>query len=130
MARQKADCTLNAVELYYSKYDPNLGLKEVQDMIDFRKNEDPGFDPLSKEWWSLGPAGCSYTLISMCIKEDLQQTAGELALRLAKEKQIPYTSTAYVVALLRQNGRLYYFDGDKSICFWKPKVVIKARKFA
>lgn len=130
MARQKVDHTLNAVELYYSKYDPNLGQKEVQEMVDFRKNEDPGFDPMSKNWWSLGPSGCNYALISMCIKEDLQQTAGELALRLVNEKQIPYASAAYVVAWLRQNGKLYYFDSDKCIHLWKPKVVIKARRYA
>lgn len=127
MAKRKVDCALNAVELYYSKYDPNVGQKEVQEMIDFRKKDDPEFDPVSKDWWSLGPSGCSYALISMCIKENLHQAANELALRLSNEKHVPYTSAAYVVAWLRDHKRLYYFDSEKNLHFWEPTVVMRNR---
>lgn len=129
MAKKKETATeLNAVELYYHNYDPNLTDKSVKEMMDFRKNEDPAFDPLSKDWWSLGPMGCSYALISLCIKDDLHQTAEELAYRLAQEKKIPFTAAAYVVSKLRNEGRLFFYDNDYCIHIWEPKVVVGGRQ--
>lgn len=128
MAKRKVVPTeLNAVELYYREYDPNLSDKGIREMVEFRKKEDPAFDPMTKDWWSLSPAGCSFALISLCIKDDLQQTASDLAFRLAQEKKIPFTSAAYVVHYLRKKGKLYFYDNDLYIHIWEPRVVVGGR---
>lgn len=124
MAKKENNSAMNPVELFYSKYDPNLRTSGIREMLNARKKDDSAFNPISKNWWNLGPGGCSYALISMCIKENLQQTASELALRLSEEKNIPFTAAAYVVWLLREKKRLFYYDAEQCICLWEPKVVI------
>lgn len=128
--KTKPETKLNSVELYCREYDPNLSDKSIREMVAFRRKENPAFDPVAKHWWSLGPMGCSYAMISLCIKEDFQQTASDLAYRLAENKKIPFTATAYVVSLLRKKGRLYFYDDDQCVHLWEPRVVVGNRSRA
>ena len=66
----------------------------------------------------------SLSLISCCIKDDLQQTLGELALRVSFVRKLPFLEVARHLAELRKNNKLGYFQelstGDMYYKHWHP----------
>ena len=74
--------------------------------------------------WALdfyNPAGNrSFALISMCIKDNLNQSIDELALRVAKQKSVSPASAMQVLLDLKERGLLGYYD-DKTLHFIKWK---------
>lgn len=123
-AYETEQMAMNGVELYCSNYDPNLSEKSIREMVELRKRENPEYSPIQEGSWNMKPGSISYALISLCIKDDPQQTAGELAVRLATEKKISFTSAAYVVWFLREKNRLYFYDNNYSIHLWTPRIFI------
>ena len=125
----KQPVPLNPLEEYVLHHDPNLSDKNIKDMVALRKKENPDFVEIDPMEWNLRPEGASYALISMLIKEDLEQTAAQLAEALMSEKKVSFTSAAFVVNKLRKTKHLFFytpdFNGDYIIHLWHPKVVIK-----
>lgn len=72
--------------------------------------------------WSLdfyNPAGnMSFALISMCIKEDFEQSIEQLALRLSIWKMRPPRECLSVLRRLRRSGKLGYYDKDHVFRTW------------
>lgn len=66
----------------------------------------------------------SLSLISCCIKDDLQQTLGELALRVAFVRKLPFLEVARHLVELRRDNKLGYFQelssGDMYYKHWHP----------
>lgn len=66
--------------------------------------------------WSLNfynPArNTTYALISMCIKDDFDQSLPELARRLAKYKNRPFRECLTIIRELQASGKLGYYDDD------------------
>ena len=74
--------------------------------------------------WALdfhNPAGNrTFALISMCIKDDFNQSIEELAFRIATHKSVSPASAMKVLLLLREQGHLGYYD-NKTLHFIKWK---------
>lgn len=66
----------------------------------------------------------SLSLISCCIKDDLQQTLGELALRVAFVRKLPFLEVARHLTELRRDDKLGYFQelssGEMYYKHWHP----------
>ena len=60
--------------------------------------------------WKVGELEITTALISMCIKEDLNQTLVELASRVAVGKCRPLGETLAVLRELEEKGDLGYYD--------------------
>lgn len=54
----------------------------------------------------------TFALISMCIKEDFEQTVEQLALRLSVAKCRPPMECLTVLRHLQQRGKLGYYDSE------------------
>ena len=59
--------------------------------------------------WKVGELEITTALISMCIKEDLNQTLEELASRVAVDKCRPLGESLAVLRELEEKGRLGYY---------------------
>lgn len=74
--------------------------------------------------WALdfyNPAGNrTFALISMCIKDDFDQSIAELALRVAAYKSVSPAKAQEVLLHLKKRGQLGYYD-DKTLHFVKWK---------
>lgn len=79
--------------------------------------------------WKVGELEITTALISMCIKEDLNQTLEELASRVAVDKCRPLGESLAVLRELEEKGRLGYYNnlGTEWIP-WKPKKERKRKK--
>lgn len=68
----------------------------------------------------------SLVLLSMCIREDLKQTLGELALRVMYVKGVPYLEAARHVVALYKERKLGFFTtsaiGEFVFHFWEPSL--------
>lgn len=66
----------------------------------------------------------SLVLISCCIKDDIDQTLGELALRVAFIRKLPFLEVARHLVELRRENKLGYFkttsEGDFYYAHWYP----------
>jgi len=60
----------------------------------------------------------TYALISMCIKEDFEQSLEKLALRLSTEKGVHPTECLSVLLDLREAGRLGCYDDSLIFRMW------------
>ena len=58
----------------------------------------------------------TFALISMCIKEDFNQSIEQLALRVAAYKSVSPTLALKVLSYLSASGKLGYYD-DKTLSF-------------
>ena len=79
--------------------------------------------------WKVGELEITTALISMCIKEDLNQTLTELASRVAVDKCRPLGESLAVLQELQEQGRLGYYNnlGTEWIP-WEAKKERKKRK--
>ena len=57
----------------------------------------------------------SFALISMCIKEDPDQSLEQLALRLSTNKRRPPSECLKILKILRERGKLGYYDDSSRI---------------
>ncbi len=78
--------------------------------------------------WALdfyNPAGNrSFALISMCIKDNPEQSIEELALRVAKHKSVSPASALEVLLNLKERGQLGYYDNiTRHFIKWKETEV-------
>ena len=119
-ARREQAMHLLAMERFCREYSPDLPDEDVAKMSYERTRFFPGYDPREPELWSFAPNGTSWALISVCIKEDPNQSYAALANRLAQTKSMSYTGAAYMVATLRNEGRLAYYDDLHDLQPWKP----------
>lgn len=77
--------------------------------------------------WSLNfyepDKNITYAVISMCIKEDPDQTFDELCQRVSKAKCRPVSECKKILNRLRECGKLGYYD-DYSLlfCTWKGAI--------
>ena len=79
--------------------------------------------------WKVGELEVTTALISMCIKEDLNQTLTELASRVAVDKCRPLGESLAVLRELESRGRLgYYEDIGMTWVPWEPKTERKRKK--
>ena len=79
--------------------------------------------------WKVRELEITTALISMCIKEDLNQTLTELASRVAVDKCRPLGESLAVLRELEEQGRLgYYNDFGTDWIPWKAKKERKRRK--
>ena len=62
--------------------------------------------------WKVGELEITTALISMCIKEDLNQTLVELASRVAVDKCRPLGESLAVLRELEEQRRLGYYDNS------------------
>ena len=70
-------------------------------------------------------ANRTFALISMCIKDDFQQSIEELALRVAKYKSVSQASALKVLLYLKKRGLLGYYDNiTLHFLKWKETEVI------
>lgn len=110
----------------------NISTKELDRIIDEilslgtekSKKREPGKPGRRKKErspvWALrfsNPEGNrTFALISMCIKEDPDQSMHQLALRLSAYKSRPPAECLEVITLLREKGQLGYYD-DATLMF-------------
>lgn len=100
--------------------------RAINDILDIKVNtmkKKRGRNRKSKpEIWSLdffNPSNNrTYALISMCIKEDFDQSIEQLALRLAADKCRKPTECLSVLRRLRKSGRLGYYDESRVFRMW------------
>lgn len=118
--RKEQSMQMLAMERFCREYSPNLPDEDVAKMIYERKQFFPEYDPKEPEVWDFRPHGMSYALISMCIKDDPNQSYAALANRLAQAKSMSYTGAAYMVATLRNKHRLSYYDAYYRLHPWAP----------
>lgn len=109
---------INLTERIYMRISPTLSENAVSKMLASRREEDPNFN--AKQYFDLRKSSITWTHIAMCIKDNLDQSLGELALRLCLNKNIPYTAAAVMVRILDQEGLLYYFDLSYRPHKWTP----------
>ena len=75
--------------------------------------------------WAVDPGdpnnNSTLAVISMCIKEDMDQTLEELAERVKKCKRRPVDECLAVLKELKEKGHLGYFiwDGKSGFCYKK-----------
>lgn len=60
----------------------------------------------------------TFALISMCIKEDFEQSLEQLALRVAINKGRPPMEALTVLRSLKEQGMLGYYDSDHVFRRW------------
>lgn len=60
----------------------------------------------------------TFALISMCIKEDFEQSMEELALKVAINKGRPPMEALAVLRSLKESGMLGYYDSDYVFRRW------------
>ena len=79
--------------------------------------------------WKVRELEITTALISMCIKENLNQTLTELASRVAVDKCRPLGESLAVLRELEEKGKLGYYNnlGTEWIP-WKPKKERKKKK--
>ena len=63
----------------------------------------------------------SFALISMCIKENPDQSLSELALRLSAYKSRPPRECLTVLGRLEECGKLGYYDENRIFRAWKSE---------
>ncbi len=79
--------------------------------------------------WKVGELEITTALISMCIKENLNQTLTELASRVAVDKCRPLGESLAVLRELEEKGRLGYYNNlGMDWIPWEPKKERKKRK--
>lgn len=79
--------------------------------------------------WKVGEMEITTALISMCIKEDLNQTLTELASRVAVDKCRPLGESLAVLRELEEQGKLgYYNDFGTDWIPWEANKERKKRK--
>ncbi len=96
--------------------------REICDIFGITPTKEPlpkprkrGRRPLEKPpIWSLNfyepTKNITYALISMCIKEDFDQSMDELATRVSKCKGRPKAECLKVLHEIRDSGKLGYYD--------------------
>lgn len=96
--------------------------REINDILGIAPEGKPpvspqrrGRPPLKKQpVWSLDfyepTRNITYAVISMCIKEDLEQSLDELATRLSRCKERPRSECLRVLRELSLCGKLGYYD--------------------
>lgn len=57
----------------------------------------------------------TFALISMCIKEDFEQSIEQLALRLSAYKYVPPSECLEVLIGLKNSGKLGYYDDNNKL---------------
>lgn len=57
----------------------------------------------------------TFALISMCIKEDFEQSIEQLALRLSAYKYVPPAECLEVLIELKNSGKLGYYDDNNKL---------------
>lgn len=60
----------------------------------------------------------TFALISMCIKDDFNQSIRQLALRLSVYKSRPPMECLNILRMLKNAGRLGYYDSDRVFRTW------------
>lgn len=61
--------------------------------------------------WDFRPMSATFAVISLCIKDDLNQSLEELANRLSEVKCEPVEVCYSMLKELQNQGKLYYYDG-------------------
>ena len=74
--------------------------------------------------WAISEEKSSKTrtlaLISMCIKEDMSQSIEELAARVARCKDRPYSESLAVIRDLEERDKLGYYNEERRLVRWVP----------
>ncbi len=65
-------------------------------------------------------SGRTIALISMCIKDGMNQSLSSLAERVSEMKGRPYGECLAVLRELRKKGKLGYYDDEFRLIKWKP----------
>ncbi len=63
----------------------------------------------------------TFALISMCIKENYNQSLSELAFRLSVNKSRPVAECLRVLKKLEASGKLGYYDENRMFRKWESK---------
>ncbi len=106
--------------------------REINDILGITPDKKPPANPQRRgrprrgiqPIWSLNfyepTRNTTYALISMCIKEDFDQSLDELAMRVSRCKERPKSECLKVLRELRECGKLGYYD-DYTLRFhtWK-----------